>query len=222
MNFEKYLSVYYGENTTDKDFIEVKDLLYKECSQFLKLKKIFYRGSNSINIREENYKKVVPRTDRKPKDTGVYTHDLLDELFYDKFKWKPRSEGVFVTPSYSEANVYGRPYIFFPTNNFKYIWAPKIKDLYNELENNNRIIDDEFEGAFLEMNLKTEKDPNEIFDEIERNFTKYYQELIDKKYIDKNIQDNRFNEVVFKCKNYRLIYVELKLFQILLFMNVYD
>jgi hypothetical protein len=60
-------------------------------------------------------------------------HNELDKELNKKFGWKVRSEGVFTTSSKSHASVYGKPYIFFPDNSFKYVFNPEITDLYTEL-----------------------------------------------------------------------------------------
>jgi hypothetical protein len=44
---------------------------------------------------QENIIKVTTRKDRKPRDIPLYIHNILNDLFYKKFKVKVRSECVF-------------------------------------------------------------------------------------------------------------------------------
>ena len=49
-------------------------------------------------------------------------------VFYRKFKWKPRSTGVFCTGDKEQAKGYGGLATVWPIGNFKYIWNPEIRD----------------------------------------------------------------------------------------------
>lgn len=73
-------------------------------------------------------KKLLLLTDRTPSDVGMKIHNKYDELFYEKFGRKARSEGVFAS-GYKRKS-YGKSYMFFPVNGYKFIWSPAIFDLY--------------------------------------------------------------------------------------------
>lgn len=76
------------------------------------------------------WQKFSVRSDRKPRDMPKDLHNLLDKTFLEMFGWKARSEGVFVT---SGATWEGeKDSLFFPIGKFKYIWSPRINDLYME------------------------------------------------------------------------------------------
>ena len=120
---------------------EIYDIIQKECSEILELydrvPNFFFRGIESIDNKRIVYSgrnisiyKVIPRKDRIPKDTFMQVQRKIDNLFYKKFGWKPRSEGVFVTPNESNAMDYGEPFVFLPANGYKYIWSPKIEDMF--------------------------------------------------------------------------------------------
>ena len=62
--------------------------------------------------------------------------EYLDDLFYSKFKLKPRSQGVFCTGDIDGTREYGRCFIIFPVGNYQYLWNPRIFDLYQEIYDN--------------------------------------------------------------------------------------
>jgi hypothetical protein len=131
MKLKKYLTM------NESSIEDVVKVIKRDCKPFLKeLEKVknqglLWRGSNQ-NITE--YKKIKTRKDRRPKDTPKDVHDILDELFFKKFGWKVRSEGVFAHKVKGVVDHYGIPYIFFPIGKYRYVWHPKIKDLYNRID----------------------------------------------------------------------------------------
>jgi len=100
---------------------------------------LFYRARNVGDISDDIYK-VYPRKDRRPKDTSIEDTIHIDKLFYKKFGWRPRTEGVFATGDWYEASHYGNIYAFFPANGFQYVWSTKYSDLYSDFFD--RILDD--------------------------------------------------------------------------------
>lgn len=117
-------------------------ILRKECSEIVdlykKTNKLFYRGLK--NKSQKEMVKIVPRTDRAPKDTTEELHDLADDFFKRTFGWKARSEGVFATPKITDAAGYEQGFglgagahIIFPANGFKYVWSPEIQDAYENI-----------------------------------------------------------------------------------------
>ncbi|MCK9371481.1 hypothetical protein M0R04_16320, partial [Candidatus Dojkabacteria bacterium] len=96
-----------------------------------------YRGTK-YNIR--TWKKLKVRENRKPRDTGQYTHDRFDEKFKKRFGWPARSESVMAVSHLGYASVYaeeagGNVAIFLPTNGFKFIWSPKVEDFFVVVKN---------------------------------------------------------------------------------------
>jgi hypothetical protein len=126
----------------EKKNIEVIwDKLTKDCKPFLKeLSKsmgstsqennLFYRGVESFSGVRHNIKKKKTRTNRWPKDTPNEIHEILDDIFSQYFFWNVRSTGVFTSSSKGFAGGYGTPVIFFPIGRYRYVYSPKIKDLY--------------------------------------------------------------------------------------------
>jgi hypothetical protein len=102
-----------------------------DCSEFINVlkksnEKVWRGTHHSIG----GIQKFVPRSDRKPKDTNIWVHNLLNKEFLKKFGWKVRN-GVFATSDKNEILIrnYGIPYLFFPVNGFKFVWSPDIGDL---------------------------------------------------------------------------------------------
>ena len=119
----------------------VWEALLKDCKPFLKeLKKsvssidsLFYRGYDNFNGGTYGFQKKKSRVNRRPRDTPLEVHEIFDDKFHDKFGWYVRTEGIFVTSNSSLARSYGTATIFFPIGKYKYVWSPKIEDLYNDL-----------------------------------------------------------------------------------------
>ena len=109
-------------------------------------------------------------------------HKELDKLFLEKFGWRARSEGVFAQalPKY-----YSNPYLFFPAGSYKYVWSPKIQDLYREVDNYLQWIGEEL--PYPEAKAKA-------------------QELVNT-YISTGLSKamKTNNEITFKCDAYYLV-----------------
>jgi hypothetical protein len=123
-------------------------------------------------------------------NTPLVVHEFLDELFFDRFGWKPRSSGVFVSPNEREAKAYGpiskHSVVFLATDPFKVIWSPQVEDLFVFL-NGNGIIRDE--------KLLTDYQKKRIC------------KIVDT-YIEGSLDDALMigkNEVMFKCNGYYLV-----------------
>lgn len=131
MKLKQYLNE--GKTSIDvppdeqNEFLET--LLTKNCKQYLNAikgtQKLLYRGTEQVFKIAE----ITPRKNRNPKDMPLEYHKLLDKLFNTKFGWKPRSTGIFCSGRH-QAAVYGSVYSIWPIGKFKFIWSPKIHDLY--------------------------------------------------------------------------------------------
>jgi len=106
----------------------------KDCKPFIKELKgahnLLLRGSRKSN---PGIIKVKPRQDRRPMSTLPKVHDMLDGFFKAKFGWKPRSTGVFCSGSLNTALFYGPVNSVWPIGNFKFLWSPKVSDLFSHL-----------------------------------------------------------------------------------------
>jgi hypothetical protein len=108
------------------------------CKPFLKefrntgLDRLIWRGT-SKRIKKA-IAEITPRKNRLPKDMPEELHDMLDDEFYRKFKWRPRSEGVFTTSNKITAEGYGsRIVIFVPVGEYEYVYNVNISDLYTDI-----------------------------------------------------------------------------------------
>jgi hypothetical protein len=177
-------------------------VLQRDCKKFIDFIRLYkptpfvYRGVTRAN---DDYTTKTTRTNRKPVDTPKYTHDILDELFYDKFGWKPRSEGVFTWTK--EVQGYGKMNLFFPIGDFKFVWSPKVKDLYVDLNNLTKEIA-KINSKYIMINEPEKK--------IEEEKLLYKNKLVDTYVQNKNYTQafNKRREIVWKCKGYHLVNID--------------
>jgi hypothetical protein len=121
----------YGGNNHDKQVIDdIFDDIEKKCKEYLNMLKIdgkiLWRGmyiDKDIDI-------IIPRKDRKPKDSPEIIQNILDDLFEEKFGIRPRSQGTFAYQTQSKYNQYGTEYMIFPVDGFKYVWSYDVVDFY--------------------------------------------------------------------------------------------
>ena len=197
------LKHFISEKTTEKDqadAAEVEKIIKQDCKPFIKESKggLLYRGVKLSKLNNNIIVKIKPRTNRKALDTPRGIQEYADLYFKHKFKWKPRSEGVFCTGKINTAANYGFPVTVWPIGTFKFVWSPDIKDFYRNfieiydelaLQHKGLVLDDPeyylsmdyIEGIFeteLEQSLKTYKDTN----------------------LTQAIQSN--NEIMLGCKEY--------------------
>ena len=105
---------------------------------------------------EVSYYEKQTRTNRKPRNTGKYEHDLVDEWFDAEFGMAARSMAVFCFGEMGRRDTrdYGSEAVIFPIGDFKYVWSPEVGDLYQALDfpDDRKSID-----AYIETKLPTLK-----------------------------------------------------------------
>ena len=181
-------------NAIDKEYIIS---INKECSTYLKSvtygQKMF-RGTNKSYNKPT---KVTPRKDRKPRDTPSEIHNFLDKVFDEKFGVKARSEGVFCTPNFGDAQAYGSVYYVFPVGSFKLIYNPKVTDLYQKLRDDHVLLWDKNADR---PTMNRIMDPKERDAKIKKIISGY-------KISTNNAKDALSNggEVMLFCKEYFLV-----------------
>ncbi len=168
-----------------------------------------YRG---VNHSIETFSKYKRRKDRTPKDMPIEYHKLFDRLFNKKFGWKARSAGVFATSKINATRTYGTPYIFVPEEPFKFIFSPKVADLYSEVADG--------WGAFLKKldYAILDNDKEEIKKIAKKKNMKMSEVPTKTQVIDKIVQTYKDkpisqaiksdSEIVFDCNNYYLINID--------------
>ena len=135
--FKQFLSESNRFTTMSKEMF-VRDVR-KDCSEFLKANDIseaencLYRGIKKGST--DLYIHGVPRSNRDPSDMPRRYHDAIDEYFSEKFGFKYRSGGVFVSNSKKATMAYGSPYLFIPMNGYKLCGSDKVEDLYTDMDN---------------------------------------------------------------------------------------
>jgi len=126
MRFKQYLN----EASPPKE--EILALIKKDCKPFLadwrKLKTddFLLSGRNDKTF----FTKKQVRKDRKPLDTLLDMHKIIDDWFYKKFGVKSRSNAVFCSFDIIITSGYGTPYLVFPIGKYKAVSSKNIKDLF--------------------------------------------------------------------------------------------
>ena len=183
MRLERYIK----EGSSDV-WKEIQEVLTKDCMEIL----YFYRDANSRTphwspmlrgTRDSipTYKKYDMKGGRQPRNTDIDIHHMLDVMFLKAFGWRARSESVFATFS-DPGDLYGNTYMFFPFDGYRFLYNPKIKDLWTKVPD-----------GFLK-----DTEPEVV--------EKHLQSLVDG-YTDKNLFTAfaRGVELMFGCKSYYLV-----------------
>lgn len=130
MKFYSYLNESHGLNKS------AFEKMVKDCKPFLReLKKSNYEFlySGRISAYEKFNKKKI-RKRRKPRDTSIEVHNMLNKAFKERFGVKARSEGFFITNNPHDVTKYGEPHYVFPVGNYKLIYSYNVMDLYMHLK----------------------------------------------------------------------------------------
>lgn len=127
MNFKSFIN---EEELTNENIL---NLIKKDCSEFLIDSKgqYLYRG---IPNQSDEFIKVVPRSDRKPKNSSLKQQEMFNTAFEKIHNINDiRSRAVFATGRHSDTEVYAYgklSYIIFPVNGSTFWWSPIYGDVY--------------------------------------------------------------------------------------------
>src|SRR5690242_373049 len=92
----------------------------------------FYRGV-STRYRTDRPSVIIPRRDRRPRNSSVDFHEVADRWFARRFGIAYRSRGVFLTSGIVSATAYAATAAhvmrIVPISAYRYCWSPKISDL---------------------------------------------------------------------------------------------
>ena len=147
------------------------------------------------------------RDDRRPFSTDLREHEIIDEIFNKKFGWKVRSNSVFASSNEFEAEVYGESYIFFPIKKYRFVWSPKVRDLWGTLGAIRKEVLAKRGIGIFSKRPHLARETWFIKEWIEGGELKKHFEPVIKQYTDKNLQQaiRQGVEVAFNCKNYFLV-----------------
>ena len=130
MNFKRFLT----EDLNQENIIE---LIKQDCSQFLKESKQYYLYRGIPNQTDE-FIKLVPRIDRKPKNSRPEMQEDFNAAFEKLYgESNIRAKAVFSTGSEMDTQFYAKgkePYIIFPVDGYTYWWSPHISDIFVEFK----------------------------------------------------------------------------------------
>ena len=180
--------IYLNENDTPQTMEDIVEILKRDCMPMLKfLKKLGWRYlfHRYTDPPKNRFELKFSRTNRKPLDTPLWLHYFIDDLLYQKFGWKPRSEGVFVWPE-PIGETHGT-FCVFPVDTFDLIWSPQVGDFY---------------AVYRDLDDWGEKKISK--EEIEKWINSIIPTYRSLEHIRSDINFNR-HEVVFKCHKYYLL-----------------
>jgi len=189
MKFNRYL------NEEDKSIEETLAILKKDCKPILNWMK---KSDYDLFLYRWNSKKagtifelITPRKDRNPSDTPPWLQEIYDDAFEKKFGVRARSSGVFCqvrqlrNQSYSSGS-----FAVFPVGKFKYIWKPKMADLF---------------VRWTEVRKEFRSGTGGVYNDYDINSVKAWATDIIDTYTDKNLDDVILEEVMLICDKYYLV-----------------
>ena len=196
MRLKQYLNEEYNLDDID----EIITILKKDCKLYINDVQRYYHNNFLFSGRKSNafFAKKKVRKNRKPKDTPIEIHDLMDDWFYKKFGIRFRSNSFFGSFEESTVTLYGKPFIIFPIGKYSAISSPVVNDVYSEIEEETydtlgKYIDLESEWKGL-----SDTDKEKILITVEEILNKADYKDIRKRYV-------RLPEVMIHCKEYYIL-----------------
>jgi hypothetical protein len=147
---------------------------------------------------------ITPSKNRLPRDTDWKIAKAVDELFFKKFHWRPRSEGVFVFPPNGPASGYGQgdPFSIFPIGDFDFVYSPDVMDL---TELFSRIVNDEYklkdDASWMHSEGLSNADLKGVMKIFEAKYFRYFINT----HLPYAIKSGLTPEVILKCDKYLAI-----------------
>lgn len=120
------------------DLEHIIETIRLHCGPYIEILKqndsdCLYRGSNSGKAIPGHIKLIKPRLDRSPLDTPRFIHNFLNQEFKTRFHF-PFRNGIFATGNQPRAAGYGSVSVLFPIGPLKFIWSPKVEDLFSVID----------------------------------------------------------------------------------------
>src|SRR5574343_57678 len=125
MRLEKYL------NEEESDYVsQIIDNVDKSYLNTVLKNGWLYRGTEDTS----DFVMKTVRKNRTPMTTPKLVQKTLDELFFNKFGWNPRSQSAFISGDKGQAEGYGEAYLFFPIGEYRFVWSKDVRDLFDEVD----------------------------------------------------------------------------------------
>ncbi len=188
-------------------------VIIRDCGPYLKeiqssSPKFLISGRNS----DYSWFEKDVRKDRRPKDINSEIHNDIDSLFQLKFGYTPRSNSIFCTTRIDITSLYGKAYLIFPKEHFKYLWSPQIYDLfvwlekkcnYREIKRYNGLYELFHEEVVAEYDGAKEGNVLDIERKAKERYVEYLQGIVDT-YTKTNFKAalNSQHEIMVNCKSY--------------------
>ena len=177
----------YMKEDESKSFINGVE---RKCSSYLKIYKRhngkFYRTHGD---RVETYTLKKTRKNRRPLDSPLFLHNLVDDWMKKNFGWRGRSEGLFVWGEWSEWISHSD--LVFPIGDFDFLWNPKVEDLYDTFT--------KIDNDLADIQDPTPEDLKPIFYELKKEILPFYTNKDIKKFWYTGC------EMMIKCDKYYLV-----------------
>jgi hypothetical protein len=191
MKFQSYLN---ESNTSIEDIVST---LKSECGDYVdQIKSLPYLKYSLVSGRNETklFLKKPIRKDRKSLNTPSEIHNILDNLFYDKFGVKARSETMFCyfndINGLPNGNLYGKYYLVFPINKFKLIYSEEVEDLYVDLST---LFFDNFDVVSRDLHEIIKKKQKEVYYIADKHSINHY--MIMNRQIVKSLTKKEFQKM---------------------------
>lgn len=118
------------------DYVILANYIEKHARPWLtetaSIDKLLYRGVHSSPTNVYAYRTSV-RTDRQPKDSTLFAHNIMNTIFKVAGATANRSNSIFTTFHRSHTFDYGETYGVIPLGDFSYTWSPIISDWYSDV-----------------------------------------------------------------------------------------
>ena len=123
-------------------FENVLTLIENDCSIFIrdtgKLRLKMYHGF--VDEKPEIFSDV-PRDDRQPRSSSMNVQTQIDNMLKLSGFEARRGNSLFCTGNSKMSALYGKNYLIFPVNGYKFTWNELIIDMYGNLEGMNILTD---------------------------------------------------------------------------------
>ncbi|AUZ94875.1 hypothetical protein FDI40_gp063 [Agrobacterium phage Atu_ph07] len=122
----------------------VAEFIRKKCQPYLRMNPDFnnnplYRGISS----SEPIIVSAIRTDRKPLDTDLETHNKIVKELSNRGIKANRDNSIFCSGDSDVPYTYGNTYVIFPIGEFDFTWNPKILDMTTNIAGASTVIKDD-------------------------------------------------------------------------------